>query len=104
MRNLDQAYKIHKGHIGAVLSVDYSPTGRQFVSGSFDKTLRLFNVDEGKSYQIYHTKRMQKIFSVLWSMDSKYIFSGSDETNIRAWKANASEKLGNLTNREQQQI
>lgn len=37
---------------------------------------------------------MQKIFSVLWSMDSKYIFSGSDETNIRAWKSNASEIKG----------
>ena len=33
-------------------------------------------------------------------MDSKYIFSGSDETNIRAWKANASEKLGILSDRE----
>lgn len=27
MRNMEQAIKIHKGHIGAVLSVDYSPTG-----------------------------------------------------------------------------
>lgn len=102
MRKMEQALKIHKGYIGAVLSVDYSPTGRQFVSGSFDKTLRLFNTDEGKSYQIYHTKRMQKIFAVLWSMDSKYIFSGSDETNIRAWKANATEKLGLVSQREKE--
>lgn len=102
MRKMEQALKIHKGHIGAVLSVDYSPTGRQFVSGSFDKTLRLFNTDEGKSYQIYHTKRMQKIFAVLWSMDSKYIFSGSDETNIRTWKANATEKLGLVSQREKE--
>jgi WD repeat and SOF domain-containing protein 1 len=44
---------------------------------------------------------MQKVFSVIWSMDSKYIFSGSDETNIRVWKANASEKIGVKTKREE---
>ena len=31
---------------------------------------------------------------VKWSMDNKYILSGSMEMNIRIWKARASEKLG----------
>lgn len=31
---------------------------------------------------------------VKWTSDSKYIMCGSDEMNIRLWKANASEKLG----------
>ena len=104
MRKMDQATKIHKGHIGAVLSIDFNPTGFQFVSGSFDKTIRLFNTNEGKSFEIYHSKRMQKIFSVLWSVDGKYIFSGSDETNIRAWKAQASNPVGFVNHREAQEI
>lgn len=33
-------------------------------------------------------------------MDSKYLLTGSDDTNIRLWKANASEKLGPLSFRE----
>lgn len=37
---------------------------------------------------------MQQVLSVLYSMDSKYVLSGSDEMNIRLWKAHASEKLG----------
>lgn len=37
---------------------------------------------------------MQHVMSVLWSMDNKYVLSGSDEFNIRLWKAYASEKLG----------
>lgn len=45
MRKLENAKKIHKGHIGAVLSVDFSPTGKSFVSGSFDKTIRIFDID-----------------------------------------------------------
>ena len=33
-------------------------------------------------------------------MDSKYLLTGSDDTNIRLWKANAAEKLGPLSFRE----
>lgn len=46
------------------------------------------------SRDVYHTKRMQHVICVRWSEDNKYILSGSDEMNIRIWKANASEKLG----------
>lgn len=49
---------------------------------------------QGHSRDIYHTKRMQRLTSVLWSLDDRYIYSASDEMNIRIWKARASEKLG----------
>lgn len=44
--------------------------------------------------EVYHTRRMQHVICVRWSADNKYVLSGSDEMNIRLWKANASEKLG----------
>lgn len=40
---------------------------------------------------------MQHITCVSWSLDNKYIFSGSDEMNIRLWKARAAEKLGTVS-------
>lgn len=100
MRRFDQSRIIHKDHVMAVMDVDYSPTGREFVSGSFDKTLRLFEVESGHSREVYHTKRMQRVFCVAWSLDSTYLLSGSDETNVRLWKANASQKLGRVHPRE----
>lgn len=42
----------------------------------------------------YHTKRMANVLSVLWSMDSKFVFSGSNEMNVRIWKSKAAEKIG----------
>lgn len=81
-------------HVGAVIYLDYSPTGKEFVSGSYDKTIRIFESDKGHSRDVYHTKRMQRLTMVKWSLDSKYVFSASDEMNIRIWKARASEKLG----------
>jgi WD repeat and SOF domain-containing protein 1 len=44
---------------------------------------------------------MQRVFTVNYTMDNTYIVSGSDDTNIRLWKARASEKLGQLTTREE---
>ncbi|XP_059026540.1 DDB1- and CUL4-associated factor 13-like [Mustela lutreola] len=100
MRALDTPVMVHMDHVSAVLDVDYSPTGKEFVSASFDKSIRIFPVDTSRSREVYHTKRMQHVICVKWTSDSKYIMCGSDEMNIRLWKANASEKLGVLTSRE----
>ena len=100
MRNLSKALSVAKDHVSAVMDIDYSPTGQEFVTGSYDKTVRIFNSRDGHSRDVYHTKRMQKVFAVRYSMDSKFVLSGSDEGNIRLWKAQASDKLGTLSNRE----
>ena len=101
MRNLDKIRMIHKDHILAVLDLDYSPTGKEFVTGSFDKTIRIFNINEGFSRECYHDKRMQKVYSVLYTMDDKYVLSGSDDTNIRVWKAVANDPIKILNKREE---
>ena len=89
MRKPDQAKMIHKDHISAVLDIDFAPTGREFVSASFDKTIRIFPINNGRSREIYHTKRMQQVNSIIYSMDSRLIISGSEDTNIRIWKSRA---------------
>lgn len=40
---------------------------------------------------IYHQLR---VFCVKFSCDASYIISGSDDTNLRLWKAKASEQMG----------
>ena len=103
MRNLSAPLTTHHDHVGAVLAVAYSSTGREFVSGSYDKTLRIWNVGSVRSREVYiqnewimsryHTKRMQRIFCVNFSADGRFVLSGSDDTNIRIWKAKASAPL-----------
>lgn len=100
VRKLDRPINVHMDHVSAVVDVDYSPTGREIVSGSYDKTIRIFRADEGRSREVYHTKRMQRLTNVLWSNDNRYIVSGSDEMCLRLWKARASEKLGIMKDRE----
>jgi WD repeat and SOF domain-containing protein 1 len=100
MRNLKTPSMVYSDHVAAVLSVDYSPTGKEVVSGSYDKTIRLWDINESKSKNIYSTKRMQHVFAVQYSGDSKYICSGSDDANLRMWKAVPNQKLGVIDKRE----
>lgn len=116
------------------MDIDFSPTGREFVTGSYDRSVRIFPYNGGHSREIYHTKRMQRynlvnnsvytpllnhfvnliantvqlllyinafvfflscrVFCVKYSSDATYVISGSDDTNLRLWKAKASEQLG----------
>ena len=100
IRKLETPVNVHRDHVQAVIDVDYSPTGKEFVSGSYDKSIRIFESNKGHSREVYHTKRMQRLTCTAWSLDNKYIISGSDEMNIRVWKARASEKMGVLKPRE----
>ena len=76
MRKLQRPTNVHMDHVSAVTCVDFAPTGREFVSGSYDKTVRIFPVDKGRSREVYHTKRMQRLTCVAWSRDNRYILSG----------------------------
>ncbi|KAL7292952.1 hypothetical protein TKK_0013404 [Trichogramma kaykai] len=99
-RNLKTPVNVHKDHVNAVTDVDYNPNGREFVSGSYDRSIRIFETQKGHSREVYTNRRMQRLTCVAWTSDSKYILSGSDEMNIRIWKAKSSEKLGVLKPRE----
>lgn len=98
------ALTVHSDHVGAVMSVDYSPTGREFVSGSYDKTIRIFPHTVGKSREVYHTRRMQRVFAVRFSLDGSYIVSGSDDGDVRVWKSERSRPLKPLFRKEKEKV
>ena len=83
---MNSAKTIHKDHIEAIMDLDYSPTGREFVTGSFDRTIRIFDYNQGRSKEVYHAKRMQIINSVLYTADSHYILSGTPTIIYRFWR------------------
>lgn len=62
MRYLNAALTVHHDHVSSVMSVDFSPTGREFVSGSYDQTVRIFASDKSTSREVYFTRRMARVF------------------------------------------
>ncbi|KAK6460683.1 WD40-repeat-containing domain protein [Scheffersomyces coipomensis] len=104
MRNLNKSINVYKDHVAGIMDVDFSPTGEELVTGSYDKTIRIFRTREGHSRDIYHTKRMQRIFCVKYTTDARYILSGSDDTNIRIWRANSSERASIKSTRQRNKM
>ncbi|ODQ64714.1 WD40 repeat-like protein [Nadsonia fulvescens var. elongata DSM 6958] len=104
MRKLNRALNVYKDHVAAVMDVDFSPTGEELVTGAYDRSIRIFKTREGHSRDIYHTKRMQKVMCVKYTMDSKYIVSGSEDGNVRLWRSNASEKANVKSSRERTKL
>ncbi|XP_057809854.1 uncharacterized protein LOC131026403 isoform X2 [Salvia miltiorrhiza] len=41
---------VHKDHVSAVMDIDYSPTGREFVTRSYDRTGLLCEVQERRNF------------------------------------------------------
>ncbi|KAJ6562454.1 WD40-repeat-containing domain protein [Mycena capillaripes] len=104
IRHLAAPSQIYKGHVAAVMSCDWAPTGLEFVSGGWDRTVRIWKEGRGHSPEVYHTKRMQRVSSALFTSDARFVLSGSDDGNVRIWKANAAERLGVITARERAAI
>jgi len=104
MRKLSAAVCRHTDHTMAVLDVRYSPNGVQFVSASYDQTVRLWSEGSTYSQNIYHTKRMGRVLCCDFTPDGRFVLTGSEDTNIRVWKAKADEKLGTMNDRERRAV
>ncbi|MGD1804337.1 DnaJ domain-containing protein [Dapis sp. BLCC M126] len=75
-------------HGDSVFAVAISKDGKNVVSGSADKTIRLWELETGKLKRTFdgHT---DKVWAVAWSHDGKTFASGSADKSIRLWKINS---------------
>nr|CCC93063.1 conserved hypothetical protein [Trypanosoma congolense IL3000] len=96
MRVPGRPKNVFQGHVGGVTSVDFCPTGKKFAAGSLDFTIRIWDIHQtakSNSIEMFHTKRMAKVFSLKWSPDSSFLYSGSEDAILRIWKADASKPI-----------
>jgi DDB1- and CUL4-associated factor 13 len=104
LRNLERALGTYRGHTNAVVSIAYNPNGKEICTGSYDRTIRMYGVEDRKSRDCYYNDRMQLVHGVKYSNDGQFIISGSDDGSLRIWKTHASKKLGPLSKEEKESL
>lgn len=75
--------KMLHGHSGEVTSVAWSPNGLFLASGSADKSVRVWMVDQSHS-QVY-SGHSAEVLSVAWTPDSNFLASAGIDTTVRIW-------------------
>ncbi|MCA2700410.1 MAG: hypothetical protein IM500_08185 [Microcystis sp. M179S2] len=83
------------GHDRDVTSVNFSPDGKTLVSGSWDKTIKLWNVETGQ--EIRTLKGHDNwVNSVNFSPDGKTLVSGSADKTIKLWNVETGQEIRTL--------
>jgi WD40 repeat protein len=91
-----QGGNIFAGHTSTVWSVDFSPDSRYLATGSWDGTVRLWNVTNGETIDVMedHT---DWVYDVAFSPDGMLLASASRDGTIRLWEVVSGEVLATLT-------
>ena len=88
-----------QGHTDKVVSTAYSPDGKRIVSGSADKTARVWDAETGKTIKTL-TGHTDRVASAAYSPDGKRIVTASWDDAIRIWDAETGKTIKTLNGHE----
>lgn len=72
------------GHQQLVNHVAFTPDGRMIASGSFDKSIKLWQGYTGE-YLTSLRSHVASVYQVCFSADSRYLLSGSKDSTLKLW-------------------
>jgi len=87
--------QILAGHTDAVWSVAVSPDGKQLVSGSWDRSVRLWDTDTGAEISELRWHE-DWVNSVAFSPDGTRVVSGSEDATIWVWDVITTEEATSI--------
>src|SRR5205809_1396804 len=76
-----------KGHTEIVYAAAFSPDGKHVLTGSFDKTLKLWETATGKEIKTFGgaAGHQNLVLSVAFSPDGQYLASGGSDNTAKIW-------------------
>ncbi len=91
--------KVLNGHLGAVMAVEVSPDGKCVISGSWDKTVKIWNIETGECLKTLkgHSADIQ---SLAVFPDGLKIASASRDRTLKIWDIRSGNCLTTLEGHE----
>jgi WD40 repeat protein len=83
------------GHSGPVTAVAFAPNGRTLISGSVDRTLKIWDASSGQALKTL-SGDTEAISSVAYLPNGKRIVSGSFDRSVVIWDADTGEAIRTL--------
>lgn len=87
-----QLVRKKKDHISPVYCLAFAPDGLTFASGSYDDTLRLWDVETAECLRILEGN--SSVYSIAFSHDGSRIISGTYNSTIQLWNSATGNKIG----------
>jgi len=82
------------GHTDLVTSVVFSPDGKKLASGSYDNTVRLWDVETGQAIGLALEGHTDWVRTVVFSPDGKKLASGSHDNTVQLWDVETGKTMG----------
>jgi len=86
---------VQLGHSENVSAVAFSPDGKLALSGSYDETLKLWQVESGREIRTFKGHSDQ-VKAVAFSPDGKLALSGSRDGTTRLWNIQTGKEIAQM--------
>ena len=95
----EEAMLTLKGHGDRVTSLCLAKDGRTAYSGSYDKTIRTWDMKSGECIRVIQEN--EEVKSLCLADDGKFLFSAGDDTVIKVWETVKGNCVGRLEGHKQ---
>jgi len=92
---------VQNGHADTVRFVAFSPDGEIIASGSSDKTIRLWNTEDGKLIRVMEG-HVDGVTSLAFSPDGKKLVSGSLDKTVKVWDPATGRQIRTFTDHDRE--
>ncbi|MBD0310376.1 MAG: serine/threonine protein kinase, partial [Microcoleus sp. T1-bin1] len=90
-----QCFHTLTGHKNLIYSVAFSPNGEVVASGSDDKTIKLWGVEDGQEI-VTLTGHANSVYTVAFSPDGQMLASSSHDKTVKLWRMKDGQEIRTL--------